>query len=77
MKRLRWTSVGRWWLAWVSGAATARYHTLCVYGRRLGQVHGTMDRPSLVAEEPNPMHVAGGPTPALEPSGGLATVASS
>ena len=20
MKRLRWTSVGRWWLAWVSGA---------------------------------------------------------
>ena len=48
-----------------------------LYGRRLGQVHGTMDRPSLVAEEPNPMHVAGGPTRALEPSGGLATVASS
>ena len=20
LKRLRWTSVGRWWLAWVSGA---------------------------------------------------------
>ena len=28
MKRLRWTSVGRWWLAWVSGATTTRYHTL-------------------------------------------------
>jgi hypothetical protein len=28
MKRLRWTSVGRWWLAWVSGATTTFYHTL-------------------------------------------------
>jgi hypothetical protein len=28
MRRLRWTSVGRWWLAWVSGATTTRYHTL-------------------------------------------------
>jgi hypothetical protein len=27
MKRLIWTSVGRWWLAWVSGATTTRYHT--------------------------------------------------
>ena len=27
LKRLRWTS-GRWWLAWVSGAAITRYHTL-------------------------------------------------
>jgi hypothetical protein len=28
LKRLRWTSVGGWWLAWFSGAATTRYHTL-------------------------------------------------
>ena len=28
MKRLRWTSVGQWWLAWVSGATTTRCHTL-------------------------------------------------
>ena len=28
LKPLRWTTVGRWWLAWVSGAATTRYHTL-------------------------------------------------
>ena len=27
LKRLRWPS-GRWWLAWASGAAITRYHTL-------------------------------------------------
>jgi hypothetical protein len=28
LKRLMSTSVGRWWLAWVSGATTTRSHTL-------------------------------------------------
>ena len=28
LKRLSYTRVGRWWLVWVNGAATTRYHTL-------------------------------------------------